>query len=220
MNVLVVAAHPDDELLGLGGTVAAHVAQGDAVQLAIMCGGGSVRYVREGSPSAKKEAEQAAEILGVAELILRDLPDQRLDTLAISKVAGEIESLLKSFRPETVYSHFCGDINRDHRVLAEAVMVAARPYAAPFVREILMYETPSSTEWGLPQLSSTFVPNVFVDITKFLETKLRAFSCYSAEVCPEPHPRSLSALRARAQYWGSLVNRQAAEPFISVRSLR
>lgn len=220
MNVLVVAAHPDDELLGVGGTVAAHVAQGDKVQLVIMCGGGSVRYVPEGSPSVRKEAERAAEILGVADLVLRGLPDQRLDTLPISQVAGEIESLFKSFRPDTVYSHFCGDINRDHRVLAEAVMVAARPYAAPFVREILMYETPSSTEWGLPQLSSAFVPNVFVDITNFLETKLRAFSCYSAEVCAEPHPRSLSALRARAQYWGSLVNRQAAEPFVSVRSLR
>jgi len=220
MKILVVAAHPDDELLGLGGTVAAHVAQGDTVQLAIMCGGGSVRYVPEGSPSVRKEAEQAAEILGVAELILRDLPDQRLDTLPISQIAGEIESLLKSFCPDTVYSHFCGDINRDHRVLAEAVMVAARPYAAPFVREILMYETPSSTEWGLPQLSSAFIPNVFVDITNFLETKLRAFSCYSAESCPEPHPRSLPALRARAQYWGSLVNREAAEPFIAVRSLR
>jgi LmbE family N-acetylglucosaminyl deacetylase len=220
MKVLVIAAHPDDEILGVGGAVAAHVAQGDTVQLAIMCGGGSVRYLPEGSPVARKEAEQAAEILAVAELVVRDLPDQGLDTLPISQVAGEIESLLRSFRPDTVYSHFCGDINRDHRVLAEAVMVAARPYAAPFVREILMYETPSSTEWGIPQLSSPFVPNVFVDITKFLETKLRAFSCYSAEICLEPHPRSLAALRARAQYWGSLVNRQAAEVFISVRSLR
>lgn len=220
MNILVVAAHPDDEVLGVGGTVAAHVAQGDTVQLVIICGGGSVRYVPEGSPSVRKEAVRAAEILGVADLVIRELPDQRLDTLPISQVAGQIESLLKSFRPDTVYSHFCGDINRDHRVLAEAVMVAARPYAAPFVREILMYETPSSTEWGLPQLSPAFVPNVFVDITKFLETKLGAFSCYSAEICPEPHPRSLPAIRARAQYWGSLVNRQAAEPFVSVRSLR
>ena len=220
MRVLVVAAHPDDEILGVGGTVAAHVAKGDTVQLAIMCGGGSVRYLPEGSPVIRKEAEQAAEILDVAELVLRDLPDQRLDTLPISQVAGEIETLVRSFRPDTIYSHFCGDINRDHRVLAEAVMVAARPYAAPFVQEILMYETPSSTEWGLPQLSSSFQPNVYVDITKFLDTKLQAFSCYSAEICAEPHPRSLLALRARAHYWGSLVNRQAAEPFVSVRLLR
>jgi len=220
MRVLVVAAHPDDEILGVGGTVAAHVARGDTVQLAIMCGGGSVRYLPEGSPVIRKEPEQAAEILDVAELVLRDLADQRLDTLPISQVAGEIETLVRSFRPDTIYSHFCGDINRDHRVLAEAVMVAARPYAAAFVQEILMYETPSSTEWGLPQLSSSFQPNVYVDITKFLDTKLQAFSCYSAEICAEPHPRSLLALRARAHYWGSLVNRQAAEPFVSVRSLR
>jgi LmbE family N-acetylglucosaminyl deacetylase len=220
MKVLVVAAHPDDEILGLGGTIAAHVDRGDSVQLAIMCGGGSVRYLPERSPVVREEAGKAAEILGVADLILRDLPDQRLDTIPISQVVGEIETLLRSFRPDTVYTHFCGDINRDHRVLAEGVMVATRPYAAPFVQEILMYETPSSTEWGLSQMSSAFQPNVYVDITKFLETKLRAFSCYSAEICAEPHPRSLPALRERAHYWGSIVNRQAAEPFVSVRSLR
>lgn len=218
MRILVVAAHPDDETLGVGGTVAMHVEQGHHVQLAILCGGGSLRYSQERGPQARDEARKAAEILGVTDLVIRDLPDQRLETLPISEVAGEIETLVKSLRPDVIYTHFCGDINRDHRVLTEAVMVAARPYAAPFVREILMFETPSSTEWG--QLSPAFQPTIFVDITPALERKMKAFSCYSAELCAEPHPRSLSALRERAHYWGSLVNRQAAEPFVSVRSLR
>ena len=220
MKVLVVAAHPDDEILGVGGTIAAHVARGDEVRLAIMCGGGSVRYSQEDRSLIHAEAQKAAGILGVAGLILGELPDQRLDTLPISQVAAEIESLVRSFQPATIYTHFCGDINRDHRVLTEAVMVAARPYAAPYVQEILMYETPSSTEWGLAQLSASFQPNVFVDISRMLEKKMQAFACYSAEICAEPHPRSLVALRERARYWGSLVNRQAAEPFVAIRSLR
>jgi LmbE family N-acetylglucosaminyl deacetylase len=220
MRVLVVAAHPDDEILGVGGTVAAHVDRGDQVQLAIMCGGGSVRYAKDDTSQIHAEAHKAASTLGVTDLVLGSLPDQRLDVLPISQVASEIESLVHAWKPQTIYSHFCGDINRDHRVLAEAVMVAARPYAAPFVQEILMYETPSSTEWGMPQLSPSFQPNFFVDITQTLEKKVRAFACYSAEVCPEPHPRSLTAVRDRARYWGSLVNRHAAEPFVAVRSLR
>jgi N-acetylglucosamine malate deacetylase 1 len=220
MKILVVAAHPDDEILGVGGTVVMHVDQGDCVELAIMCGGGSIRYSLGRGPQARDEARKAAEILGVTDLVIRNLPDQRLETLPISQVAGEIETLVQSFRPDTIYTHFCGDINRDHRVLTEAVMVAARPYAAPFVKEVLMFETPSSTEWGLPQSSPPFQPNVFVDITPALQRKLEAFSCYSAELCAEPHPRSLTALRERAHYWGSMVNRQAAEPFVSVRSLR
>src|SRR6516162_8670794 len=217
MRVLVVAAHPDDEILGVGGTAAAHVDKGDQVQLAIMCGGGSVRYAKDDNSQIHAEAHKAAATLGVSDLVLGSLPDQRLDILPISQVASEIESLVHSWKPQTIYSHFCGDINRDHRVLAEAVMVAARPYAALFVQEILMYETPSSTEWGMPQLSPSFQPNFFVDITQTLEKKVRAFACYSAEVCPEPHPRSLTAVRDRARYWGSLVNRHAAEPFVAVR---
>jgi len=215
-----VAAHPDDEILGVGGTAAAHVDKGDQVHLAIMCGAGSVRYAKDDTSQIHAEAHKAASTLGVTDLVLGSLPDQRLDVLPISQVASEIESLVHAWKPQTIYSHFCGDINRDHRVLAEAVMVAARPYAAPFVQEILMYETPSSTEWGMPQLSPSFQPNFFVDITQTLEKKVRAFACYSAEVCPEPHPRSLTAVRDRARYWGSLVNRHAAEPFVAVRSLR
>jgi len=220
MKVLVVAAHPDDEILGVGGTIAAHVEQGDCVKLAIICEGISVRYAPDRYADVRRQSNEAAAILGVGELVIRDLPDQKLDTLPLTDVVREVECLVQTIRPNVVYTQFSGDINRDHRVLAEAVMVAARPYAAPFVREVLMYETPSSTEWGLPQLSPVFQPNVFVDITQTLERKLRAFACYAAEVREAPHPRSLAALRGRAQYWGSLVNRPAAEPFACVRSLR
>jgi N-acetylglucosamine malate deacetylase 1 len=220
MKVLVVAAHPDDEILGVGGTIAMHIERGDSVDLAIICEGISMRYAPARCAEVREQSQRAAAILGVGDLVIRDLPDQRLDTLPLGEVVREVESLVRSLQPDTVYTQFSGDINRDHRVVAEAVMVATRPYAAPFVREVLMYETPSSTEWGLPQLSPVFQPNVFIDITHTLEKKLSAFACYTAEVCPEPHPRSLVALRERAHYWGSQVNRQAAEPFTCVRSLR
>lgn len=220
MNVLVIAAHPDDELLGLGGTVAAHCAKGDRVRLAIMCEGVSQRYASEWDLEVRKQARRAAEILGVTDLVLGNLPDQRLETLPLSDIVKEIEALIADFGPEIIYTHFGGDINRDHKVLCEAVLVAARPYAAPGVKEILMFETPSSTEWGSPVLAAPFQPTVFVDISKYLQTKIEAFSCYSAEVRPCPHPRSAEGLTVRARYWGSIVNREAAEAFVSVRSLR
>lgn len=220
MKTLVIAAHPDDEILGVGGTVAVHIEKGDSVQLAILCEGVSARNAAERHAEVRAQSRKAAAILGVDNLIIRDFPDQHLDARPIIEVTREVEKLIQSFQPEIVYTQFSGDLNRDHRVLAEAVMVATRPYAAPFVREVLMYETPSSTEWSSAQLSPVFQPNVFTDITYTLGKKLEAFACYAAEVCPEPHPRSLVALRQRAHYWGSLVNRQAAEPFVCVRSLR
>jgi LmbE family N-acetylglucosaminyl deacetylase len=270
MNILVVAAHPDDELLGVGGTVASHILKGDRVKVAVMCEGISARYSPEGlyelrsggrdDPAeldlanigvatlgtrrgygeggaatsgitsrqyvperldqVKKETYRAARILGVTDLVFGELPDQRLETLTLSDLAKKVERLVCDFEPELVYTHFGGDINRDHRVLAEAVLVAVRPYAAPMVKEILMFETPSSTEWSSPSLTASFQPTVFVDISECLAMKIEAFRCYSAEVRPYPHPRSPEALADRAHYWGSLVNRRAAEAFVVVRSTR
>lgn len=220
MNVAVISAHPDDELLGVGGTVARHVDRGDRVRLAVMCEGISVRYDPARHAEVQSQAKAAAGILGVTDLVLRDLPDQRLDTVSLTDIVREIDGVLDGFQPEVVYTHFGGDINRDHRILTEAVLVATRPYAAPSVREILMFETPSSTEWGSMTLTPAFHPTVFVDVTDTLERKIEAFLKYTKEVRSFPHPRSPEALRDRARYWGSLVNRPAAEPFALVRHLR
>jgi LmbE family N-acetylglucosaminyl deacetylase len=220
MNVLVVAAHPDDELLGVGGTIASHIANGDCVKVAVMCEGISSRYASERSIEVRTQAHDAARILGVTDLVLGELPDQRLDTIPFGDVTKRVVQLIDDLQPELIYTHFGGDINRDHRILAEAVLVAARPYSAPTVKELLMFETPSSTEWSSPAVTATFQPNVYVDISKVLERKLKAFSCYSTEVREVPHPRSLEVLSARARYWGSVINRQYAEAFALVRSTR
>ncbi|MFN7933204.1 MAG: PIG-L deacetylase family protein [Bryobacteraceae bacterium] len=220
MRVLIVAAHPDDELLGVGGTAAAHARRGDEVHALILCEGVSVRYGPERAAEIAAEAQRAARILGVSQIKMGRLPEQRLDELCLLQVIQEIEPVLASYEPHVVYTHFGGDMNRDHRIVSEAVLVAARPCSAPFLRELLMFETASSTEWSSPGLLPAFQPNLFVDITSHLDAKIEAFQCYSHEVKPCPHPRSPECLRARAQHWGSFICRQAAEPFLVVRSIR
>src|SRR6478672_2360475 len=127
MNVLVIAAHPDDELLGVGGTIASHVAKGDRVMAVVMCEGVSMRYEAAWDGEVRKQAQDAANILGVSKLTMGTLPDQRLETMALCDVAKEVEGYIAEWQPEVIYTHFGGDVNRDHRIVAEAVLVAARP---------------------------------------------------------------------------------------------
>lgn len=220
MNVLVVAAHPDDEILGVGGTVCLHARRGDRVRSLIACEGISMRYDMSHRETLQRQIRQAGDILGVERVVLAELPEQRLDTLPLVDVAAVVEAQVRDFRPEIVYTHFGGDVNQDHQVLFRAVLVATRPYAAPSVREVLAFETPSSSEWGAPLVTGSFLPQVFVDISQVLEEKIRAFCCYEREVREAPHPRSPEALRARAYTWGSVVGCTAAEPFQVVRILR
>jgi len=220
MNVLIVAAHPDDELLGAGGTAMAHARRGDCVQAAVLCEGASVRYEATWSDEVSRQSKRAAQILELSPPILRALPEQRLETLPLGDIVREVEGLVKRYQPEIVYTHFGGDMNRDHRIVSEAVLVATRPCAAPSVREVLMFETPSTTEWGSPHLLPPFQPALFVDISPYMESKIAAFECYSREVREWPHPRSPESLRVRAAYWGGCICRPAAEAFAIVRMIR
>ena len=219
-QVLVVAAHPDDELLGLGGTVARHVSQDDRVTFAILADASSVRYENETMKTVRRCALEAAHRLGVADVRFAGMPDQRLDVAPIIEITQWIEGVLREVHPQIVYTHHRGDINRDHRVVHEGVLTAARPYSATYLERILCFETPSSTEWSGPYVDDSFIPNVFVDITSHLERKLSAMSAYSTELRSFPHPRSLEALGARAAHWGTLIGVTAAEPFMLVREVQ
>jgi LmbE family N-acetylglucosaminyl deacetylase len=219
-RVLVIAAHPDDELLGAGATIKRHADEGALVDVLIACEGVTVRYAKDHEQRVCRQAASASEILGVRHLAFGGLPDQRLDTLPLVEVVSLVERHVQSTRPDLVYTHCGQDVNRDHRVLLEAVQVATRPYAAPFVTEVLMFETPSSTEWGSPVVQHAFVPQVIVDVSSTIEAKVAAFCCYEQEVRPAPHPRSPEALRARAAVWGNGVGVAAAEPFQVLRALR
>lgn len=218
-KILVIAAHPDDELLGLGGNLIKHVQDGHEVHVVIMSEGASSRY-EDGMKNVLKEAAyKAGEAMGVSMVHFCDMPDQRMDSLALLDVIKPIELLIKQIEPETVYVHHHGDVNQDHRVVFEATMVAARPTKGSNIKKILCYETPSSTEWAPPFPNRAFIPNVFVDIKDTIEQKLEAFRYYESELKEFPHPRSLEALKNNAKQWGSKVGLEYVEAFELIRAL-
>ncbi|NIH80863.1 PIG-L deacetylase family protein [Amycolatopsis viridis] len=218
-TVLVVAAHPDDEVLGAGGTLARHVHCGDRVHALLVADGATSRYTAGMAERLAKCTRRAAQVLGFASVHQLSLPDQRLDTLPLLDVTREVEKVVDRVRPEVVYTHFPGDVNADHGVVARAAWTACRPYVLPGLRLFAAFETPSSTEWAWPLAGSTFSPARFVDVSATLDGKLDAMSCYDSELRDYPHPRSLRALRERAAYWGSRVGRPAAEAFQVLREV-
>ena len=226
MSVLVVAAHPDDEILGCGGTIARLAREGHQVRIAILAEGISSRYAhREDADPGQlqhlhAQAQQAGNKVGAREVVLCKLPDNRLDTVPLLEVVKLVEELVARFRPEVIYTHHPGDLNVDHGVVHRAVLTATRPVAGQCVSEIYAFEVPSSTEWAFQRLEPSFRPNVFVDITKTLETKIDALACYDTEMRKFPHPRSAEALRAIATRWGSVVGLPAVEAFELIRSVR
>jgi len=226
VKVLVVAAHPDDEVLGCGATAARLVAEGDDVHFAILGEGMTSRHAaREDADSAQlatlhRQAHAAAARLGVKNVLMHRLPDNRLDQVPLLDVVKIVEELVDRLKPEIVYTHHGGDLNVDHGVIHRAVLTATRPVAGQPVREIYAFEVPSSTEWAFQRLEPAFRPNVFVDVTHTLEMKIAAMECYGTEVRKFPHPRSAEALRAIAVRWGSVAGCGAAEAFELVRSVR
>jgi LmbE family N-acetylglucosaminyl deacetylase len=225
-SVLVVAAHPDDEILGCGGTMTRLVREGHEVRIAILAEGISSRYAhREDADRLQLQhlharAQQAAGKVGAKELVLCKLPDNRLDTVPLLEVVKTVEDLVARFHPETIYTHHPGDLNVDHGVVYRAVLTATRPVSGQCVRDVYAFEVPSSTEWAFQRLGPSFRPNVFVDIVDSLETKIAALACYDTETRKFPHPRSPEALRAIATRWGSVAGLQAAEAFELIRSVR
>jgi LmbE family N-acetylglucosaminyl deacetylase len=225
MKVLVIAAHPDDEVLGCGGTIARLVREGHQVHIAILAEGITSRYSqRENADSSllqslHAKSREAATTLGVSDLSLHGLPDNRLDTMPLLDVVKIVESLIEKISPVRVYTHHGGDLNVDHAVVSRAVLTATRPLPECPVRELYLFEIPSSTEWAFQQFEGTFLPNVFVDVGQTLETKVRAMACYESEVRAFPHPRSPEALRAVGQRWGSVAGCTAAEAFQLVRAI-
>jgi LmbE family N-acetylglucosaminyl deacetylase len=220
-QVLVIAAHPDDETYGLGGTIARHVRQGDLVSVLILTDGVTARH--NVTEPQKAAARQACAALDVDDVSFAGLPDQRLDGMPLLEVIQPIHELCKELRPQVVYTHHRGDANQDHRAVFAATLVAVRPFGGNPVERVLCYEVASTTEWGPPFAEWAFLPNVFVDISATLETKLRAVEAYretfQSEVKLFPHPRSPEAVRIYAQQRGVSVGMQAAEAFILVREL-
>jgi LmbE family N-acetylglucosaminyl deacetylase len=219
-RVVVVGAHPDDEILGAGGTLAGHARSGHEVHAIVISGGVGSRAAGEMSASLERDAKRAAEMIGFTSLRLQALPDQRFDTMPLIELTQLIESLLTEIKPHVVYTHFPADVNVDHGVVARAVWTACRPYSQPQLVRFAVFETPSSTEWAWPMHDSSLQPNLFVDISDTLDVKIAAMECYKTELRVYPHPRSSKALRERAAFWGSQVSRSAVEPFRVLREMQ
>src|SRR5438067_3813531 len=211
-RILVIAAHPDDEVLGCGGTVALHTKAGDQVTAVIMCEGESLRYGQNCVGQAD-HIQRAAATLGVCDVRTLGFPDQRLDTMPLTDLIMPLDAIVKEVQPQIVYCQFGGDINRDHHLLFQATLVATRPTAC-WVRAVYAFDTASSTEWAFPR---AFVADTWVDISTTLEIKLAAMACYTSELRPYPHPRSLDALRHKAFAWGNQQCLEGAHAYMTAR---
>lgn len=212
-TVLCVAAHPDDEVLGAGGTLAKHADAGHEVHVLIVTEGATAQYDDPELVEEKVEAaEECGERLGVETVHFGELPDMHLDSTPHVEVNAAIEDCVETVEPDMVYTHTHDDVNRDHVAVAESTMVAARPGSG--VERVLAYETPSGTEWAA---GDRFAPTVYVDVTDNLDTKVEAFDAYEMEQRSYPHPRSERAVRARARTRGTEAGFEAAEAFALLR---
>lgn len=223
---LVIAAHPDDEVLGCGGTIARLAKEGHQVYIAILGEGITSRYAQREQVNRalvkglRARSRRTAKLLGARDLFPYGMPDNRFDTVPLLDVVKVIERLVKRLQPQVIYTHHGGDLNIDHAVVYRASVTATRPVAGCPVKEVYAYEVPSSTEWAFQRLESIFRPNVFVDVSPIIETKIQAMQIYASEVRPFPHPRSPEALQAIARRWGSVVGVEYAEAFELIRSVR
>jgi len=224
--ILVIAAHPDDEVLGCGGTIARLTGEGNDVYVAILGEGITSRYDQRNQAdkntveALKTCSQQVADLLGVKKLFMFGLPDNRFDTVPLLDVIKIIEDLIEKLKPTIVYTHHSGDLNMDHSIACRATLTASRPVPGNIIRKIYAYEVPSSTEWAFNQVWNIFNPNVFIDISETIEKKIKAMGLYLSEVRSFPHPRSAEALRTIAKRWGSVAGVEAAEAFELIREIK
>jgi LmbE family N-acetylglucosaminyl deacetylase len=216
MPVLILAPHPDDEVLGCGGTIRRLSDQGVSVHLVIVTEGYEPEWSKEHLENRPSEIDAATEVLGVEDWTCLEYPSVKLDTVSQKEINDDIVSMVKSIQPDTVFVPHPSDLNHDHSIVFTAGLVATRPHSG--VERILAYETLSESEWGGPE--SQFDPTVYRDISDTLDEKVRAMEAYESEVYQYPHPRSEEAIRALAKKRGSEAHFHAAEAFELIRDRR
>lgn len=225
-KVLVIVAHPDDEVLGMGGTIAKYISQGTEVAVLIVTDGSTSQYKNDPKlleiiENKKQETKNAMNILGVRKIYYGGMPDMKLDTTAHTEINASIESVIDEFQPTIVYTHFEGDVNRDHQCVYQSVLVACRPVPGQSIRELYSFSVPSATEWSPQNVKNIFYPNMYVDIEdEFAEKKYKAMACYVTELREFPHPRSVEALKVLDQAVGIQVGLKVAESFVVHRIIK
>lgn len=216
-NTLIIAPHPDDEVLGCGGTIKKLSSGGTEVIVLIMTRGKTGMYSEESILNTRSDAKRAHKILGVTETRFLEFPAPDLDLVSIAEISGAINSVIKEFDISTLYIPHHGDIHHDHKIVFQAGLVAARPLSGNSVKRIFSYETLSETEWAAPFGNDTFIPTYFVNITDHLSAKLEAMKCFRTQLKKFPNPRSLEAINALATFRGSTVGFNHAEAFMTIR---
>ena len=222
--VLVIAAHPDDEVLDCGGSIAKLSKQGATVHIAFLADGvfsrmGDAKIKENELTERRLAAENACKILGAQSISFGELPDNQLDTVPLLDIICVVEKIIKKYKPNTLFTHHGGDLNVDHRLTHDAVLTACRPQADNTVKTLLFFEVPSSTEWHSPNSSACFTPNWFIDITDELSLKMQALNAYHDELRPWPHPRSIKGVEYLARWRGATICVGAAEAFMLGRKL-
>lgn len=223
-KILIFAAHPDDELLGLGGTIRRLANEGKEVHAVILAEGLTSRSDKRADTNKgellelQADARSAAEIVGYESIDFCGLPDNRMDSMDLLDIIKIVSQYVEKYDPDTIFTHHHGDLNIDHRRTCEAVLTACRPVNGNRVKRIYGFETPSSTEWNY-SYEDPFHPTVFFNVTDTIDAKLDGMACYRTESASYPHPRSPEALRALGKYRGSNVGFEMAEAFVLMREL-
>mgnify|MGYP001077220383 CR=1 FL=1 len=219
-KILIVAPHADDEVLGVGGTIAKNVTEGNEVYVCVVTHGVEPLFSKETERQVREETLKAHELLGIKKTYFLEYPAVMLEQVERYKLNGSILDVVQKIEPDEVYIPHVGDMQKDHQIVNEAVMVAVRPKYEHKVYAVYAYETLSETEWNIPNTINAFIPTVYHDISGFLEKKKQALSCFKTQLSEFPNPRSLKAVDALAKYRGSTAGVRAAEAFVLIREIR
>jgi len=214
MKILIIAPHGDDEVLGCGGIISRYVDEGHKVDLCIVTRPHTPNWSEKYIKDREKEIEKICKIFKINNIKILKFKAALLDEVNHLEMNFEIREVINASKPDEVFIPFYGDLHKDHRIVSESCLVALRPIEYK-IKRIFMYETLSETEWGY----QPFKPNVYIDITKYIENKLKSMKYYSKELKPTPHPRSLEGIRSLARKRGSEVNIMYAEAFILIREI-
>lgn len=223
-RILIVAAHPDDEILGCGGTISRLINEGFTAYTLILGEGITARDVKRSRNKRAKELNELKEqairannVLGTKEVFIFEFPDNRFDTVPLLDIIKVVENVKNKIRPHIIFTHHRDDLNLDHQITYKAVITATRPLPVETVREIYSFEIPSNTEWNYPM---SFVPDVFFDISQDIDKKIEALKKYKYEVKDFSHPRSLEGIKLIANQWGMKVGLKYAEAFKNIRIIK
>lgn len=220
MRVLIIAPHPDDEIIGVGGTIAKRAKAGDEVYVCIVTKGKAPLFNLDFIEQGRRECREADAKLGVKETIFLDFPAVMLETIPRYELNGKVAEVVQNIKPEEVYIPHRGDMQIDHQMVVDAAMVAVRPRGDDYPKRVYAYETLSETGWNIPNVTNEFIPTVYENITDTYDVKMEAMSVFKSQLAPFPAARSVGAIEALTKFRGATVSVEAAEAFSLVREVK